>query len=97
VKTRIQLDPTMKKLGMLGTGRDILAKEGPKGLLTGFGATAVGYLVQGGAKFAGYEYWKKKGVEYYGGYEGAIPHRTGIYLGAAAVSSRLHFDLGKSD
>lgn len=21
---------------------------------------AVGYLVQGGAKFAGYEYWKKK-------------------------------------
>ena len=71
---------------MLGTGRDILAKEGAKGLLTGFGATAVGYLVQGGAKFAGYEYWKKKGVEYYGGYEGAIPHRTGIYLGAAAVS-----------
>lgn len=27
-------------------------------LLTGFGPTAVGYLVQGGAKFAGYEFWK---------------------------------------
>lgn len=87
VKTRIQLDPKLKALGMLGTGRDIVAKEGVKGLATGFGATAVGYLVQGGAKFAGYEYWKKKGVESFGGYEAAVPHRTAIYLGAAAVSA----------
>lgn len=41
---------------MLLAGRKIIASEGPKGLLTGFGPTAVGYLVQGGGKFAGYEY-----------------------------------------
>jgi len=46
VKTRIQLEPAMGKLGMAGTARSIIASEGPKGLLTGFGATAVGYLVQ---------------------------------------------------
>lgn len=34
-------------------GRNIIAKEGPGGLLTGFGPTAVGYLIQGGAS----EYW----------------------------------------
>jgi hypothetical protein len=46
VKTRIQLEPAMGKLGMVGTARSIVASEGAKGLLTGFGATAVGYLVQ---------------------------------------------------
>lgn len=40
---------------MLTAGRKIVAAEGTRGLLTGFGPTAVGYLVQGGAKFAGYE------------------------------------------
>ena len=56
---------------MLTVGRSIVAKEGTKGLLTGFGPTAVGYLLQGGGKarlpsidlllhsqFAGYEYMK---------------------------------------
>lgn len=46
VKTRIQLEPAMGRLGMVGTARSIVASEGPKGLLTGFGPTAVGYLVQ---------------------------------------------------
>jgi solute carrier family 25 phosphate transporter 3 len=55
VKTRIQIDPALAKDNLLSGGRKIIAAEGPKGLLTGFGPTAVGYLVQGGAKFAGYE------------------------------------------
>lgn len=42
--------------------------------------------MQGGAKFAGYEYWKKKGIDYCGGPDAAIPHRTAIYLGAAAIA-----------
>ena len=46
VKTRIQLEPALGKLGMVGTARSIVASEGVKGLLTGFGPTAVGYLVQ---------------------------------------------------
>ncbi|KAJ7927973.1 mitochondrial carrier domain-containing protein [Mycena leptocephala] len=59
VKTRIQIDPAYKGLGILSGTRLTIAKEGPAALLTGFGPTAVGYLAQGGAKFAGYEFWKK--------------------------------------
>jgi solute carrier family 25 phosphate transporter 3 len=46
----------MARDSLLSGGRKIIAAEGARGLLTGFGPTAVGYLVQGGAKFAGYEY-----------------------------------------
>jgi len=63
VKTRIQIDPSLARNSMLTAGRKIVAAEGTRGLLTGFGPTAVGYLVQGGAKFAGYEFWKKKFVQ----------------------------------
>lgn len=86
IKTRIQIDPAFKSVGMLKAGRSIIAAEGTAGLLTGFGPTAVGYLVQGGAKFAGYEYWKKTLVELSGGYEAAVPHRTAIYLTGAAIA-----------
>jgi solute carrier family 25 phosphate transporter 3 len=55
VKTRIQIDSALKGKSLLSGGRQIVAAEGAKGLLTGFGPTAVGYLFQGGAKFAGYE------------------------------------------
>lgn len=57
VKTRIQIDSALAKDSLMSAGRKIIAAEGPKGLLTGFGPTAVGYLAQGGAKFAGYEYF----------------------------------------
>ena len=70
---------------MSGT-RHIIASEGPRGLLTGFGPTAVGYLAQGGAKFAGYEYWKKTFVEVAGSQEAAVKNRTLIYLGSATVA-----------
>ncbi|KAG9000498.1 hypothetical protein FRB90_011815 [Tulasnella sp. 427] len=56
VKTRVQIDPALAKHSLLQGGRKIVAAEGPRGLLTGFGPTAVGYFVQGGGKFAGYEY-----------------------------------------
>lgn len=46
VKTRIQVDPSMARLSLLTGGRRIIAQEGPAALLTGFGPTAVGYLVQ---------------------------------------------------
>lgn len=55
IKTRIQIDPVLKGYSLIKGGRHIVATEGTKGLLTGFGPTAVGYLLQGGAKFAGYE------------------------------------------
>ncbi|KAF8073752.1 mitochondrial carrier domain-containing protein [Lyophyllum atratum] len=86
VKTRIQVDPAFKGLGFVSGTRQVVAKEGARALLTGFGPTAVGYLVQGGAKFAGYEFWKKKFTEIAGDQETAVRHRTAIYLGAASVA-----------
>ncbi|TFK52578.1 mitochondrial carrier [Heliocybe sulcata] len=86
VKTRIQVDPALARSSLLKGTRTIIANEGPSALLTGFGPTAVGYLVQGGAKFAGYEYWKKNFVGLVGGQENAVKYRTAIYLGAASVA-----------
>ncbi|KAG0700112.1 mitochondrial carrier domain-containing protein [Suillus ampliporus] len=80
VKTRIQIDPAYKKLNMFTGTRYVIATEGPRALLT------VGYLAQGGAKFAGYEYWKKKAVESVGGPETAVKYRTAIYLGSASIA-----------
>ncbi len=74
----------MKGLNMIQAGRRIVAGEGAGALLTGFGPTAVGYLVQGGAKFAGYEFFKKRYIDLLGGPEAATPHRTAVYLGASA-------------
>lgn len=86
VKTRIQIDPALAKHSLLAAGRKIVAAEGPRGLVTGFGATAVGYFVQGGGKFAGYEFWKKTFVGIAGSQENAVKYRTAIYLGGASVA-----------
>lgn len=86
VKTRIQVDDAMKGLNMLKAGRSIVAKEGASALLTGFGPTAVGYLVQGGGKFAGYEFFKKQFIQLAGSQEKATERRTAIYLGASATA-----------
>lgn len=86
VKTRIQIDPKLKGYGLLSGGRTIVAAEGPKALLTGFGPTAVGYFVQGGGKFAGYEFWKKTFVQLTGDQETAVKYRTAIYLTASSVA-----------
>ncbi len=69
VKTRIQLEPKGSKATMVSMAKEIVKSEGPQGLLTGFGPTAVGYFVQGGSKFCGYEYFKRIGVISAGGYE----------------------------
>ncbi|RDA85934.1 hypothetical protein CP532_0814 [Ophiocordyceps camponoti-leonardi (nom. inval.)] len=87
VKTRIQVDPQLKGYGMMSAGRSIVAKEGASALLTGFGPTAAGYLVQGGAKFAGYEYFKKRYMTAFAATPSeAVAHRTAIYLTASATA-----------
>jgi solute carrier family 25 phosphate transporter 3 len=86
VKTRIQVDPALRGSGMFTAARSIVASEGAGALLTGFGPTAVGYFVQGGAKFAGYEYFKSKLINATGSIETATQYRTGIYLGSAAIA-----------
>ncbi|KAH6668075.1 mitochondrial carrier domain-containing protein [Plectosphaerella plurivora] len=86
VKTRIQVDDSLKGYNMVRAARTIVANEGPAALLTGFGPTAVGYLVQGGGKFAGYEFFKKQFIGLAGGPEKAVPNRTAIYLGSSAAA-----------
>lgn len=86
VKTRIQVDDALKGDSMLRAARTIVAEEGPRGLLTGFGATAVGYLVQGGAKFAGYEFWKKTLVDLTDSPGSATANRTLIYVSASSAA-----------
>lgn len=85
MKTRIQIDPAYKNLNIASGTRYIIAKQGPRALLTGFGPTAVGYFIQGGAKFSGYEYWKAKSVQLVGS-EDAVRYRTAIYLGSASIA-----------
>lgn len=46
VKTRIQIDPALKGVNMVSAARQIVAKGGTAALMTGFGPTAVGYLLQ---------------------------------------------------
>ncbi|PWN49996.1 mitochondrial carrier [Violaceomyces palustris] len=86
VKTRLQLEPAGSRQTMVSMAKNIVTTEGPTGLLTGFGPTAVGYLIQGGAKFCGYEFFKKKGVELAGSRENAQKYRQAIYLGGAAAA-----------
>ncbi|KAI1074528.1 mitochondrial phosphate carrier protein [Whalleya microplaca] len=86
VKTRIQVDDALKGQNMVRAARQIVSKEGASALLTGFGPTAVGYLVQGGGKFAGYEYFKKRFIDMTGSQEKATQRRTAIYLGASATA-----------
>ena len=47
VKTRIQLDPVKYNAGLIGGFRQVVAAEGTGALLTGLGATCVGYFIQG--------------------------------------------------
>lgn len=42
--------------------------------------------MQGGAKFAGYEFWKKQYISLAGGPEAAVSKRTAVYLGASATA-----------
>ena len=74
---------------MVRAARSIIAGEGAAALLTGFGPTAVGYLVQGGGKFMGYEFFKKTFVDLAGSEQTATKYRMPIYLSASACGEFL--------
>ncbi|KAF9085792.1 mitochondrial phosphate carrier protein [Mortierella sp. AD031] len=59
VKTRMQLDSVKYNKGMVSAFRQVVRSEGAGALMTGFGPTFIGYFLQGGFKFGGYEFWKK--------------------------------------
>ncbi|KAJ9080659.1 mitochondrial phosphate carrier protein [Entomophthora muscae] len=85
VKTRMQLEPSVYKNGMIGSFKQVIKNEGAGALLTGFGPTASGYFIQGAFKFGGYEFWKKTIIEAVG-VETATNNRTTVYLGASAIA-----------
>lgn len=89
VKTRLQLEPKGSKLNMLSMARGIVASEGASGLMTGFGPTAVGYLIQGGSKFCGFEFFKQKFATMAGSRQVAENNRTLIYMGAASSAELI--------
>lgn len=85
VKTRIQLEPTKYNSGLIGGAKMIIKEEGAGALLTGLGATASGYFVQGWFKFGGVEFCKINLVSAMGEHK-AWENRTGIYLLSAACA-----------
>lgn len=87
LKTRIQLEPKgSTNTSMASMAKHLIKTEGPAGLMTGFGATSVGYLVQGGAKFAGFEYFKARFAKACGSQAEAQKYRQAIYIGGAAAA-----------
>lgn len=85
VKTRMQLEPSVYKNGMIGSFKQVVKNEGAGALLTGFGPTASGYFIQGAFKFGGYEFWKKTIIDAVG-VEAATNNRTAVYLGSSAIA-----------
>lgn len=85
VKTRIQLDPVTYNKGMIGGFRQVIAAEGSGALLTGLGATATGYFVQGWFKFGGVEFFKINIAQSLGERR-AWENRTSIYLASSAMA-----------
>jgi len=85
VKTRIQLDPIKYNKGFVGTFRQVVSTEGPSALLTGLGATALGYFVQGWFKFGGVEFFKIR-IAHSVGEKAAWDNRTYIYLAASGMA-----------
>lgn len=88
VKTRIQLEPTIYNKGLFSSLNKIVAEEGPKALLTGFGPTLLGYSIQGSFKFGGYEVFKKLSIDYLG-YDTAAKYKNSVYIGSAAAAEFL--------
>ncbi|KAF9432921.1 mitochondrial phosphate carrier protein [Entomortierella beljakovae] len=85
VKTRIQLDPIKYNKGFLATFKQVVGNEGAGALATGLGPTVIGYFLQGGLKFGGYEFWKKSLISYVG-HENATNNRTSIYLVSSGIA-----------
>jgi len=85
VKTRMQLDPIKYNKGLVGGFKQIAAEEGSGALLTGLGATAGGYFIQGWFKFGGVEFFKVQAVDYFGE-DRAWDLQQPIYLASAGCA-----------
>ena len=87
IKTKIQLDTSLKGKSIINVFNMIIKTEGYKALLQGFLPTALGYGLQGTCKFGFYEYFKEKIFKAYDKYNYEIT--TSNKLLALLVSSSL--------
>lgn len=85
VKCRLQVDPTLYKSNLDGW-KTIIRKEGFSKIFTGFGATAIGYSLQGAGKYGGYEFFKHFYSNSVLGPELSSKYTTGVYLMASATA-----------
>ncbi|XP_053248377.1 phosphate carrier protein, mitochondrial-like [Podarcis raffonei] len=93
VKCRMQVEPTRYRGLFQGLSLTV-QEEGMRGLVKGWAPTAIGYSMQGLAKFGLYEYFKI----YYSdllGPEQAYLWRTSVYL-AASASAEFFADIALS-
>lgn len=68
IKTKIQLDTSLKGKSTFEALMKIMNTEGPRALFQGFVATAMGYGLQGTCKFGFYELFKEKIFKAYNKY-----------------------------
>lgn len=85
VKCRLQVNPKLYKSNLDGW-RTIVRNEGFGKVFTGFGATAIGYSLQGAGKYGGYEYFKHFYSHNVLSPEMASRYTTGVYLAASATA-----------
>ncbi|KAI0129014.1 mitochondrial phosphate carrier protein [Xylariales sp. AK1849] len=88
VKTRVQLEPARYNHGLAGGMRQVVANDGARALLTGFGPTVTGYFLQGAFKFGGYEFFKRHANDWLGP-EKAAANRNAVYLASSAAAEFL--------
>lgn len=86
VKCRRQVDSSLYKSNVQGW-RTILKTSGDS-VLTGVGATFIGYSLQGAGKYGFYEYFKKTYSDVVGP-EYANKYKSGVYLAASASAEFL--------
>ncbi|KAH3674981.1 hypothetical protein WICPIJ_009367 [Wickerhamomyces pijperi] len=87
VKCRRQVDATLYKSNIEGF-KSIIKSEGVAGLFTGFGATFVGYALQGSGKYGFYEIFKYQYSNLVG-HEFAEKNKTALYLASSASAEFL--------
>ncbi|ODV58187.1 Cu/Pi carrier [Ascoidea rubescens DSM 1968] len=87
IKCRRQVSSALYKSNLEGL-KTILKGEGIKGIFTGFGATAIGYSLQGAGKYGFYEFFKYNYSNLIGK-ELSEKYKTTLYLSASASAEFL--------
>jgi solute carrier family 25 phosphate transporter 3 len=84
VKTRIQINPA-DYTSFSSAVKKIRLEEGSRGLFLGFGPTMLGYIIQGGAKFGFFEFFKNT-ISAKLGSEKSQKYKSLVYVSSSAAA-----------